>query len=61
MKTFFGVDYHKRFSYGTIMGETGEIIKQGRFGNHPESVERFLASTAAKTATPCWKPRATGA
>lgn len=42
MKTFFGVDYHKRFSYGTIMDETGEILKQGQFGNHLESVERFL-------------------
>jgi len=42
MKTFFGVDYHKRFSYGTIMNETGEIIKQGRFDNRPESVARFL-------------------
>ncbi len=24
------------------MSETGEIIKQGRFGNQPESVARFL-------------------
>lgn len=27
MKTFFGVDYHKRFRYGTL-GETGEIISR---------------------------------
>jgi hypothetical protein len=42
MKAFFGVDYHKAFSYGTIMNETEEILKQGRFGNHPEALERFL-------------------
>jgi transposase len=43
MKTFFGVDYHKAFSYGTIMNEAGDILKQGRFSNHPEAVARFLA------------------
>jgi len=42
MRTFVGVDYHKKFSYGTIMTETGEIIKQGRFANHPDSVAGFL-------------------
>jgi transposase len=42
MKTFFGVDYHKAFSYGTIMSQTGEILKQGRFGNHPEGLARFV-------------------
>jgi transposase len=42
MKTFVGVDYHKAFSYGTIMTGTGQILKQGRFANHPEAVGRFL-------------------
>ena len=42
MKTYFGVDYHKRFSHGTIMTESGKILKQGRFSNHPESVASFL-------------------
>lgn len=42
MKTFVGVDYHKKFSYGTIMTETGQIIKQGRFANHPQAVAGFL-------------------
>ncbi len=46
MKTFVGVDYHKAFSYGTIMSRTGEIPKQGRFGNHPEGVARFLGEHA---------------
>jgi len=42
MKTYFGVDYHKKFSHGTIMTESGKILKQGRFSNQPESVARFL-------------------
>jgi transposase len=48
MKTFFGVDYHKAFSYGTIMNEAGDILKQGRFSNHPEAVARFLAPHAGE-------------
>jgi len=44
MKTYVGIDYHKRFSYGTIMTETGQIVKQSRFDNHPESVASFLGS-----------------
>jgi transposase len=42
MKTFVGVNYHKKFSYETIMTETGQIIKQGRFANDPDSVAGFL-------------------
>ena len=46
MKTFVGVDHHKAFSYGTIMTQSGQILKQGRFGNHPESLSRFLGEYA---------------
>ena len=42
MKTYFGVDYHKSFSYGTIVTGSGEIIKQGRFPNDRTGVEGFL-------------------
>jgi transposase len=42
MKTYFGVDYHKKYSHGTIMTESGKILKQGRFSNHRESVGQFL-------------------
>jgi len=45
MKTFVGVDDHKAFSYGTIMTEAGEILKQGRFGNYPNSLSRFLGES----------------
>jgi len=43
MKTYVGIDYHKRFSYGTIMTEAGQIVKQSRFDNHPAAVAAFLA------------------
>ena len=46
MKTLVGVDYHKKFSYGTIMTESGQIIKQGRFANHPQAVANFLGEHA---------------
>jgi transposase len=42
MITYFGVDYHKKFSHGTIMNEKGEILKQGRFSNNKECIEKFL-------------------
>ena len=42
MKTYFGVDYHKKFSHGTIMNEKGKILKQGRFSNHRDSIAQFL-------------------
>ena len=46
MKTFVGIDYHKGFSYGTIMTQKGEILKQGRFSNHPHALAAFLGSHA---------------
>lgn len=42
------MDYHKASSYGTIMTQTGQILKQGRFANSPESVEQFLGDYAGK-------------
>jgi len=42
MKTYFGVDYHKKYSHGTIMNEKGKILKQERFLNHRESVNKFI-------------------
>ncbi len=46
MKTFVPVDYHKKFSYGTIMTAAGQVIKQGRFANHPQAVANFLGEHA---------------
>jgi transposase len=46
MKTFVGIDYHKRFSYATIMAETGKILKSGRICNDPQLLRKFLGSYA---------------
>ncbi|MDI6840970.1 MAG: transposase [bacterium] len=37
-----GIDYHKKFSYGTIMNEKGEIIKQGVLQNSFAGVSKFI-------------------
>ncbi len=46
MKTLFGVDYHRRFSFGTIMNEGGEILKQADSGTTPSRLLAFSGSTA---------------
>lgn len=46
MKTYVGIDYHKRFSYGTIMTEKGQIVKRAKFRNHPETVALFIGKYA---------------
>jgi len=42
MKMFLGVEYHKAFSYGTIMTETGEIVKQGPRHSFPVFFQKRL-------------------
>jgi transposase len=42
MRTFVGVDYHKAYSYGTIMTASGEILKQERFENSLQGLSEFL-------------------
>lgn len=60
MRTFVGVDYHKRFSYGVIMNEKREILKHGRFDNSLLGVGEFLGPhagadcSAVLEATRCW-------
>ncbi|MHC4179353.1 MAG: IS110 family RNA-guided transposase [Planctomycetota bacterium] len=44
MKTYIGIDYHKRYSYGVIMTERRQIIKQGRFDNHPQALREFIGN-----------------
>ena len=43
MKTFFGVDYHKHYSYGVIMTQDRQILKQGKFANNPQAIAQFLS------------------
>jgi len=40
------VDFHKSYSYATIMNAQGQILKHGRFANHPDAVAKFLAPYA---------------
>jgi transposase len=49
MKTYVGVDYHKAFSYGTIVTASGQVVKQGRFANDPEAVKAFLGEHAGES------------
>jgi len=36
---YVGIDYHKKFSYVTVLNEEGGVIKKGRIDNDSESVE----------------------
>jgi len=42
MKRYVGVDYHKGYSYMTVMDETGKICGQGQVSNQPEAIRDFL-------------------
>ena len=42
MQRYIGVDYHKGYSYMTVMDETGKICGQGQVSNRPEEIRDFL-------------------
>ena len=46
MQTFIDVDYHKKFSYATVMETSGNIIKRGKINNCFEELENFLGDYA---------------
>ena len=48
MHKFIGIDYHKCFSYGTIMLESGKIVNQSRFENGFEDLSAFLGKHSGK-------------
>jgi len=48
MNTFVGIDFHKQFSFGTIMTPAGDIIKRQRFTNSPEALEGFPGEHAGE-------------
>jgi hypothetical protein len=39
---YVGLDVHRRFCYGTMMNEEGEIVKDGRFGKDPRCLDEFM-------------------
>lgn len=40
---YLGVDYHKRFSYCTLMDEKGKVVKRGKVYNNKEDLKRFVS------------------
>src|SRR5579884_3690368 len=44
MRTYVGVDYHRKYSYLTGMDERGQVLRQGTVENQRQAVTRFLAS-----------------
>lgn len=43
MQTYVGVDYHRKFSYLTVLDESGRVVREGQVNNTREAVEGFLA------------------
>lgn len=37
-----GLDVHKDMCYEIVMDKEGRVIKQDRFSNDPEGLERFM-------------------
>jgi len=46
MKTYVGIDYHKHYSYGVIMGQDRQVLKQGKVANDPRALAQFLGRYA---------------
>jgi transposase len=42
VNTFVAIDYHKSFSYGTIVDPHGQLLRRGRLDNNPEALREFL-------------------
>ena len=45
---FVAIDYHKSYSYGTIVNAQGELLRRGRLQNTPEALHEFLGEHAAR-------------
>jgi len=41
---YIGVDYHKRYSFATMMDERGRLLKQVKIRNDHQSLSRFVES-----------------
>ena len=61
MQTYVGVDYHRKYSYLTVIDESGKILQEGQVANKEEDVASFLAkansngnSSAVLEATRNW-------
>jgi transposase len=41
-RTFAAIDYHKSYSYGTILDQSGQMLRRGRLDNSPQALRQFL-------------------
>jgi len=48
---YVGLDVHKRFCYGTIMNEKGEIVKDGKFSKDLRCLDEFMKNITKELAT----------
>ena len=57
---YVGLDVHKRVCYGTVMDEKGKVVKQDKFTNDLEALDKFMEGldmvTVAMEAGYCWQP-----
>ena len=60
MLLYVGLDVHKRFCYGTVMNEKGEVVRDGKFGKDLRCLEEFLdgvdEASVVMEAGYCWQP-----
>lgn len=60
MAQYVGIDVHKQICHATVMSERGEILRQEKFWNEREELERFFESIddakVAMEACYCWQP-----
>jgi len=57
---YVGLDVHKRFCYGTIMNEKGEVVKDGKFSKDLRCLDEFMENiddaAVVMEAGYCWQP-----
>lgn len=46
---YLGVDFHKKFSYGTIMDEKGKVLRRGVVQNSLDGVSKFVDGSGDET------------
>jgi transposase len=57
---YVGLDVHKKMCYGTVMDEKGNVVKQAKFSNDQEDLNRFMKgleeTKVVMEAGYCWQP-----
>lgn len=47
-ETFVAIDYHKSYSYGTMVNREGQLLRRGRLENTPQALSQFLGEHAGE-------------